>query len=529
MANAGQISSSPKVSRNVSIRVNEEDLISVQASTLFHGLPASVINLEKPRRTGIICTIGPKTLPRIGELLDAGMNVMRLNFSHGTHEYHESCIRKLREELKKRPGMLCAIALDTKGPEIRTGLFVDSKDVRIEKGSQVTITTEEQFREKGTASKFFVDYKSLCNTVKPGMYIFISDGILRLKILECRETEVVCEAVNSAVIGDQKGVNLPGAKVDLPAVSKKDIDDLHFGVQQGVDVVFASFIREASQVLEIRRILSEAGANGKDIKIFSKIENQQGLDNFEDILKATDGVMVARGDLGIEIAPAKVFVAQKKLIRLCNIYAKPVICATQMLESMVNNPRPSRAEVSDVGNAVVDGADCVMLSDETAKGDYPVESVQHMDLICVEAEGFLGYEKIWSDMRASTPRPMENVESVSCAAVMLSFDEEVKLIVLVSENGKLARKVSKYHPNVPVIAITRNPRVARQQLLSRGILSLLVDSSEFSSVNNLLNIACHAAMEVNFCKPGDKGVAIYDTELRKDSEEASVMHVFTVE
>jgi len=502
--------------------------------------------LEKPRRTGIICTIGPKSLPRIGELLAAGMNVMRLNFSHGTHEYHESCIRKLREELRKRPGMLCAIALDTKGPEIRTGLFVDSKDVQIEKGSKVTITTDEQFRDKGTASKFFIDYKSLCTTVKPGMFIFISDGTLRLKVLECGSTEVVCEAVNSAVIGDQKGVNLPGAKVDLPAVSEKDIDDLRFGVQQGIDVVFASFIREAAQVLEIRKILTAAGPEGKDVKIFSKIENQQGmkgqlfyetivnsfdigLDNFEEILKVTDGVMVARGDLGIEIAPAKVFVAQKKMIRLCNIYAKPVICATQMLESMVNNPRPSRAEVSDVGNAVVDGADCVMLSDETAKGDYPIESVEHMDHICVEAEGFLAYEKIWSDMRASTSRPMDNVDSVACAAVMLSFDEEVKLIVIVSESGNLARHVSKYHPNVPVVALTRRPRVARQQLLSRGILSLLVDSSEFSSVSNLLSIACHAAIEVNFCKPGDKAVAIHDNELHEYSEEASVMHVFTIE
>eukprot|EP00871_Galdieria_phlegrea_P003048 jgi/Galph1/3744/GphlegSOOS_G2427.1 len=516
-ANMSSVSAKSTLKRDVSIRLDDGDLLSVQASSLFHGLPSSAINLEKPRRTSIICTIGPKSLPKIGELLDAGMNVMRLNFSHGTHEYHQSCIKKLHEELKKRPGMLCAIALDTKGPEIRTGLFVDSKDVQIEKGSQVVITIDEEFREKGTSSKFFIEYKSLCTTVKPGMYIFISDGTLRLKVVECRQTEVVCEAANSATIGDQKGVNLPGAKVDLPAVSKKDIDDLRFGVQQGVDVVFASFIREGFQVEEIRKILTEAGPDGKNIKIFSKIENQQGLDNFEEILKATDGVMVARGDLGIEIPPSKVFVAQKKIIRACNIAGKPVICATQMLESMVTNPRPSRAEVSDVGNAVVDGADCVMLSDETAKGDYPLESVQHMDQICVEAESFLNYEKIWTDMRASTPRPMENVDSVCCAAVMLSFDEEMRLLILISEDGTVARKVSKYHPSIPVISITKKPRLARQLLLSR-----------VSSINNLLSIACHAALEVNFCTSGDKAVAIYDSDFCGDGESASLMHVFTI-
>eukprot|EP00182_Erythrolobus_australicus_P006273 CAMPEP_0185830870 /NCGR_PEP_ID=MMETSP1353-20130828/1134_1 /TAXON_ID=1077150 /ORGANISM="Erythrolobus australicus, Strain CCMP3124" /LENGTH=505 /DNA_ID=CAMNT_0028528863 /DNA_START=82 /DNA_END=1599 /DNA_ORIENTATION=+ len=484
---------------------------------------------DKQRKTSIICTVGPKVanVTMLGKLLDEGMDVMRLNFSHGDHKYHAATIDALREALAKRPGKICAIALDTKGPEIRTGqLEAGASEVKIESQSEVIITTNDDFAEKGSSKCIYVDYKDLPRTVRPGMAIYIDDGLLNLEVVECRADSVVCVAINTAFLGSKKGVNLPGAIVTLPAVSEKDKSDLLFGVAKSVDMIFASFIRRAEQVEEIRTVLGEAS---KNIKIFSKIENQEGLDNFDDILRVTDGVMVARGDLGIEIPPSKVFTAQKFLIRKCNIAGKPVICATQMLESMIVNPRPTRAEVSDVGNAIVDGADCVMLSGETAKGKYPLDAVRTMDHVAREAEEFVDNERVCEYMRAKTPRPLSNMEGVAHAAVRMSFEEGISMIVIISETGDTARVVAKYRPLVPIFSITGSPTAARHSVMNRGVFPILVPSVKFNDVNSLLNMALMAGKSTGICQTGSKAVAVYDDSITDNVEEATTLRILTVE
>lgn len=295
-----------------------------------------------------------------------------MNFSHGSYEYHQSVIDNTRAAAKQSPtGRPLAIALDTKGPEIRTGLMTNDQDVPIKAGHEFWVTTEEAYNQSGTAEQIYMDYANLPLVTGPGKLIFVDDGILSLQVVSVEGKRLRVRSLNNGVLSSRKGVNLPRTAVDLPALSEKDQQDIAFGVKNGVDMIFASFIRRADDIRHIRKVL---GAEGRDIKIIAKIENEQGLQNFDEILRETDGVMVARGDLGIEIPASQVFLAQKMMIAKCNVAGKPVIVATQMLESMTVNPRPTRAEVSDVANAVLDGGDCVMLSGETAKGVYPVEA-----------------------------------------------------------------------------------------------------------------------------------------------------------
>eukprot|EP00184_Porphyridium_aerugineum_P007901 CAMPEP_0184691768 /NCGR_PEP_ID=MMETSP0313-20130426/506_1 /TAXON_ID=2792 /ORGANISM="Porphyridium aerugineum, Strain SAG 1380-2" /LENGTH=505 /DNA_ID=CAMNT_0027149529 /DNA_START=112 /DNA_END=1629 /DNA_ORIENTATION=+ len=484
---------------------------------------------EKQRKTSIICTVGPKVanVQMLGKLLDEGMDVMRLNFSHGDHEYHGETITCLRKALESRPGKVCAIALDTKGPEIRTGVLEGGQlEVKIEAKNEVFLTVDPQYKNECNSKRVFVDYADLPKTLKPRMTVFIDDGLLNLEVIECKPDGVLTIAYNSAMIGSKKGVNLPGAIVTLPAVSAKDKEDLTFGVEKGVDMIFASFVRRGEQVEEIRQVL---GDKGKHIKIFSKIENQEGLDNFDDILRVTDGVMVARGDLGIEIPPSKVFTAQKVIIRKCNIAGKPVICATQMLESMIVNPRPTRAEVSDVGNAIVDGADCVMLSGETAKGKYPLDAVRTMDEIAREAEGFIDNERVCEYLRAKTPRPFSNLESLAHSAVKMSYDENISMLVVISETGETARVIAKYRPAVPVFAITDKPHIARQATMNRGVFPIVVPPANFSNVGALLNMAMLAGKSTGICTSGSRAIAVYDDVLSDNVEEATILRVLTVE
>merc|ERR1719150_2518897 len=373
---------------------------------------------DEDRLSGIICTIGPRTnnVELLSSLMEKGLDVVRMNFSHGTHEYHSTVIKNAREAAKK-VGKYVAVALDTKGPEIRTGNFVNGEEVMLETGAEVVVSLNPDDKEKGTKEKFFVDYLNLNKTIGVGGVIYIDDGLVSLDVKELGDDFVKCVVQNSGPVSNHKGVNLPNVNVDLPALSEKDKRELKFGVENGVDMVFASFIRKKEDVLEVRAVV------GDKIQIISKIENHEGVQNFDSILEVTDGVMVARGDLGIEIDPQKVFLAQKMMISKCMIAGKPVIVATQMLESMIKNPRPTRAEVSDVANAVLDGSDCVMLSGEVAKGKYPVKSVAIMARISREAETARNSYPYFQSMVASIPKPFGTAETVCCAAVQAAFDQ----------------------------------------------------------------------------------------------------------
>merc|ERR1719445_2444308 len=344
--------------------LKEQSSYEKPRSALVHNTGLDIYeDAETLRRTGIVCTIGPasRSTEMLTKLIDNGLDVVRLNFSHGTHEYHQETVLNALQAAKTTQQNI-ALALDTKGPEIRTGNFVEKRDYILEKGSKVRLTTNESMRDKGTEKEFFVDYTNITKVCQVGTIVFIDDGLVSVMVESIGADYMDCVVENSGAVSNHKGVNLPNVDVDLPAVSAKDKKDLELGVKLNVDMVFASFIRKKEDVQAVRKVLVDANAEiGKRILIIAKIENHEGVRNFDSILSEVDGVMVARGDLGIEIAAEKVFLAQKMMISKCNIVGKPVIVATQMLESMIRNPRPTRAEVSDVANAVLDGSDCVML------------------------------------------------------------------------------------------------------------------------------------------------------------------------
>ena len=467
------------------------------------------------RKTAIIATIGPNTnnVEKLAELRRAGVNVVRMNFSHGSYEYHQSVIDNTRKMVAAEPqGRPVAIALDTKGPEIRTGVMRDSKDIPIKAGHEFVISTDTKYSEICDDQVLWLDYQNLPKVTAPGKLIYVDDGILSLLVLSIDGNTVRVRALNNGTLSSRKGVNLPKTEVDLPALSEKDKRDLQFGVKNGVDMIFASFIRRGQDVKDIREVLGPDGAN---IKIIVKIENEQGVENFDEILKETDGVMVARGDLGIEIPASQVFLAQKMMIAKCNIAGKPVIVATQMLESMTYNPRPTRAEVSDVANAVLDGADCVMLSGETAKGSYPVESVLMMAETCLLAESAICYPPLYDELRAIQPGPTETTETVAIAAVAAASEQNASAILVLSTSGNTARLISKYRPRVPILTVTRNEQTARQIHLHRGCYPFwypeprgIPESQWQRDVDNRIRFGLKNALALNIIKTGTTIIAV---------------------
>uniref|UniRef100_A0A7N8XZL7 Pyruvate kinase n=1 Tax=Mastacembelus armatus TaxID=205130 RepID=A0A7N8XZL7_9TELE len=468
------------------------------------------------RNTSIICTIGPasRSVAKLQEMIKAGMDIARLNFSHGSHEYHGETIKNIREVVETitsdplyyRP---VAIALDTKGPEIRTGL-VKGGEVELEKGSHVRVVTAESDKDKTDGKIIWVDYPSLPKVLKNGGKIYIDDGLIGLRVTEIGSDWVDTVVEAGGVLCSRKGVNLPGCDlIGMRAVSEHDEADLRFGVSQGVDMVFASFVRSAQDVKDVRRAL---GPHGQDIKVISKVESRQGVQNFEEILAESDGVMVARGDLGIEIPVEKVFIAQKMMIGRCNSAGKPVICATQMLESMVAHARPTRAEGSDVANAVLDGADCVMLSGETAKGQFPVEAVAMMHSICREAEAAIFHQQLFEELRRLTPLSSDPTEVTAIGAVESSFKCCAGAIIVLTTSSRSAHLLSRYRPRCPIIAVTRSPQVARQSQLLRGVFPALFHPLPApvwaDDVDNRVNFGMNIGKARGFFKSGDMVIVV---------------------
>lgn len=447
------------------------------------------------RKTKIVCTIGPasESEEMLEKLMNAGMNVARLNFSHGSHEEHKAridTIRKVAKRLNKTIGLL----LDTKGPEIRTHNMKDGLIV-LEKGKEVIVSMNEV---EGTPEKFSVTYENLINDVNIGSYILLDDGLVELLVKEINKDkgEVKCDILNTGELKNKKGVNLPGVKVNLPGITDKDADDIRFGIKENVDFIAASFVRRPSDVLDIRQILEEEKA---EITIFPKIENQEGIDNIEEILEVSDGLMVARGDMGVEIPPESVPMVQKDLIRKCNKLGKPVITATQMLDSMQRNPRATRAEASDVANAIYDGTDAVMLSGETAAGQYPEEAVKTMRNIAVSAEAAQDYKKLLSDRTKLVETSLVNAIGVSVAHTALNLN--VKAIVAATESGSTARTISKYRPHSDIIAVTPSEKTARQCAIVWGVNPVVKEGRK--TTDALLNNAVATAVETGRVSNGD--------------------------
>ena len=449
--------------------------------------------LKNAKKTKIVCTLGPVSQREetLTKLIENGLNVCRFNFSHGSHEEHKErmdIVKKVRDELKKP----VAILLDTKGPEIRTGNFADP-EVFLEEGSKFIITMADVIGNKEMCT---VSYKGLAEDVVEGDTILIDDGLVGLKVENVVGEEIHCVVENSGIVKNHKGVNVPGVKINLPALTPKDISDIEFGITQGIDFIAASFVRKASDVLAIREVLENN--NATDIQIISKIENQEGVDNLDEILQVSDGLMVARGDLGVEIPTEDIPIVQKQMIKKCNALGKPVITATQMLDSMIRNPRPTRAEVTDVANAIYDGTDAIMLSGETAAGKYPVEAVKVMAAIAKRIEETLDYDTI---LRSKGLNNTNVTDAISYATCTTAKSLTASGIVTSTSSGYTARMVSKFRPKTPIIAATPNERTSRQLSLSWGVYTVMCEQAE--NTDDLIDNSIEASKNEGYIHEGE--------------------------
>lgn len=445
------------------------------------------------RHTKIVCTIGPATdtLPLMQALIEAGMDVARLNFSHGTPAEHGQRIEFLRQA-SVAAGKDIAIMLDTKGPEIRIGAFRQGR-VTLAAGSRFVLTTREVEGDDGQVQ---ISYPGLPADVRPGSVILLADGAIELAVESAAAGEIVCRVVHGGELSDRKGVNVPGVTVNLPAVTEKDIADIRFGLAKGVDCIAASFTRRAADVLAVRRILEEAGS---DCEIIAKIENQDAVENIDEIIRVSDGIMVARGDLGVEIKPEEVPLIQKMIIEKCNKAGKPVITATQMLESMLGSPRPTRAETSDVANAIFDGTDAVMLSGETAAGHYPVEAVRTMARIALRTESALKYDDI---LARKTTAPLRSItDAIGHATCHTAQDLGADAIITATTSGHTARIIAKYRPQCPIIAVTPEDKVVRKLALTWGVIACKAEPME--NTDEMFRVAVQGALDTGLVEPGD--------------------------
>jgi pyruvate kinase len=447
------------------------------------------------KKTKIVATIGPASESEevLKQLFENGLNVCRLNFSHGSHEEHKKridTIKKVREEL----GLPIAIMLDTKGPEIRLGNFKDGV-IELKKGDIFTLTSRDILGDNTIVS---ISYKGLAQDVSEGSIILIDDGLVELEVLEIIDnTDIKCRALNGGELKNHKGVNVPNVEINLPAIVEKDVQDILFGIENGVDFIAASFIRKKEDLIEIRKILEEN--NGNHISIISKIENQQGVDNLDEIIAFSDGIMVARGDLGVEIEAETMPLVQKEMIRKCNEAGKAVITATQMLDSMIRNPRPTRAEVTDVANAILDGTSAIMLSGETAAGKYPVESVKTMYKIAVTTESSLDYPGILKSK--SIKSGITTTNAIGRSTCYTAQDLDAAAIITATSSGHTSRAISKFRPKAPIIAVTTSEEVMRKLVLEWGVYPVLAPESK--TTDEVISNSVKAAIESGYVEEGD--------------------------
>lgn len=477
------------------------------------------------RKTKIICTLGPNSdNPEIMKGLAVnGMDVARFNFSHGTHGEHKARLEMLKQVREETERPIAAL-LDTKGPEIRTGLLKDGKKVVLTEGQEYTLTTREIVGDETTG---YINYAGLVGDVDAGNRILIDDGLIEMEVKSVNETDIVCTVINGGELGERKGVNVPNVKIKLPALTDKDKEDIRFGIKEGFDFIAASFVRNAEAIREIRAILKEEGAN---IQIIAKVENAEGIENLDEIIAAADGIMVARGDMGVEIPPEKVPYLQKTIIKRCNEACKIVITATQMLDSMIRNPRPTRAEVTDVANAVYDGTDVVMLSGETAMGKYPIEALKMMATIVSDSESHLDYSSYRSrNVLAKNGHHISN--AVCYSSVATAADLHAAAIVTPTISGYTAKMLSKWRPASPIIGMSPSASAVRQMMIYWGVTP--VWSRRAESTDELIDCSLRELKDMGMVKEGDltvitAGVVSY-ARRNEPATQTNIMRVVPIE